>query len=83
MKITLKDSKAKLSELVNRASGGDEVIITVRGKPKVKLVPVEPIKEQQDFAEWSRVLREEAARYSCKVSDSSGGILDEMREDRA
>lgn len=34
---TLKESKAKLSELVERASRGEDVLITVRGRVKARL----------------------------------------------
>ena len=38
---TLRESKATLSALVERACGGEEVVITVRGRPRVRLCPVE------------------------------------------
>ncbi len=34
---TLRESKARLSELVERASQGEDVLITVRGKVKARL----------------------------------------------
>ena len=34
---SLRESKAKLSELVERASQGEDVLITVRGKIKARL----------------------------------------------
>ena len=37
MVVTLKESKARLSELVSRAEGGEEIVITVRGKVKARL----------------------------------------------
>jgi prevent-host-death family protein len=39
MVTTLRESKAKLSELVERASKGEDILITVRGKVKAKLNP--------------------------------------------
>lgn len=41
MEVNLKEAKAKLSQLVERAMGGEEVIIAKAGKPMVKLVPVQ------------------------------------------
>ena len=37
---SLRASKAKLSELVERASRGEDVLITVRGKVKARLTGV-------------------------------------------
>ena len=37
MVVTLKESKARLSELVSRAEGGEEIVITVLGKAKARL----------------------------------------------
>lgn len=34
------EAKTKLSQLVERAEGGEEIIITRNGKPAVKLSPV-------------------------------------------
>lgn len=34
------EAKAKLSELIERAAGGDEIILAVRGKPRARLVAV-------------------------------------------
>ena len=38
--VNLADAKAHLSELVSKAETGEETIITRRGKPVAKLVPV-------------------------------------------
>jgi prevent-host-death family protein len=40
MKVSVSDAKAQLTDLVRRAEAGDEVILTRRGEPKVRLVPV-------------------------------------------
>ena len=37
--VSLAEAKARLSELVARAAGGDAVAITRRGKPVARLVP--------------------------------------------
>jgi prevent-host-death family protein len=44
MKVTvgMQEAKAKLSELVERAQNGDEVVITKRGEPVVTLQPMKP-----------------------------------------
>jgi len=39
--IGIYEAKSKLSQLVERAESGREVVITRRGKPVAKLVPVQ------------------------------------------
>jgi prevent-host-death family protein len=36
--IEVYDARARFSELIERAAGGDEIVITRRGKPIVRLV---------------------------------------------
>ncbi len=40
MHIPVSEAKAQLTELVRRAEGGDEVILTRHGQAAVRLVPV-------------------------------------------
>jgi prevent-host-death family protein len=79
MIATLRESKTKLSELVQLASGGEEVLITVRGRPSARLLPV----GQADFAMdvWMGELA--SLRASLKTSQVvKSTALDEVREDR-
>ena len=46
--VNLADAKARLSELVDRAEAGEDVCITRRGKPVVKLTRIEQPKEPID-----------------------------------
>lgn len=48
--INLADAKARLSELVSRAEGGEEVQISRRGRPVAKLVPLHPAKRAINLA---------------------------------
>ncbi|WP_375285644.1 type II toxin-antitoxin system Phd/YefM family antitoxin [Sphingomonas sp.] len=41
MRVSVSEAKARLTDLVRRAEGGDEVILTRRGQPAVRLVPVD------------------------------------------
>jgi prevent-host-death family protein len=41
VKISLYEAKTKLSEMINRALAGEEIIITRSGKETVKLTPVQ------------------------------------------
>ena len=40
MLLSVSEAKARLTDLVRRAEAGDEVILTRRGQPTVRLVPV-------------------------------------------
>lgn len=61
MQVSVSDAKAQLTDLVRRAEAGDEIILTRRGEPTVRLVPVfdETLRERR-----RRVMNEvmEAAR---------------------
>jgi prevent-host-death family protein len=38
--VSLYDAKTHISELVERAAGGEEIVIMKAGKPKARLVPL-------------------------------------------
>lgn len=78
---SLRDSKAHLSEYVDRASQGEEIVITVRGKPKARLVPIQLPSEDEKQA-WGSRLREARTASSTKRRSSSREILNDLREDR-
>jgi prevent-host-death family protein len=85
MIATLRESKAHLSALVERAARGEEVVITVRGKPKARLCPLaasEPL-SKLGARQWSMQLREARARYSAGPQDSTTEILDDLRGERS
>jgi prevent-host-death family protein len=48
--VSLADAKARLSELVERAANGEEVVITRRGKPVARLIPERPPRKPIDVA---------------------------------
>jgi prevent-host-death family protein len=81
MHVTLRDSKATLSALVEQAVRGDEVVITVHGTPKVRLCPiVTPYSEKPQA--WFGELRELRAKWATKKNVRSADVLDPLREDR-
>ena len=54
MIATLRESKTRLSELVNLASSGEEILITVHGQAKALILSVsEP---RSDTSDWLREL---------------------------
>jgi prevent-host-death family protein len=42
--VNIYDAKTQLSALVDRASGGEEIIIAKNGVPKARLVPIPHVK---------------------------------------
>ena len=79
----MRESKAKLSELVERASKGEEILITVRGKVKARLVGVPREPGAHDMALWATELEElQNALTRPGVRLSTEQILSEDREDR-
>jgi prevent-host-death family protein len=78
---TLRESKATLSALVERASHGEEIIITVRGKPKARLCPMPPA--VADKTTWGKTLREARARYSRRKTSDAGKVVGDLRKDRS
>jgi prevent-host-death family protein len=72
---TLRESKAKLSELVERAAGGEDVLITVRGKAKARLTRASVPAESARRPAWVRELRALQKAYS---KAKSGLRVDEI-----
>ncbi len=55
MQLNILESKNRLSELVRRASQGEEIVIATRGVPTVRLVPAEaPAQARRDVLAWLR-----------------------------
>ena len=79
---TLRESKAKLSELVELASQGEDVLITVRGKVKARLTGVAPQSDEEDIKAWLDELKALREAHTVKQTLSIQQILDEDREDR-
>ena len=83
MNVTLRESKAKLSALVERASAGEEVIITVRGRPKARLCPIdaEPHFESAGFVRELETIQTKY-RVRGKKATPSETLVSKLREDR-
>jgi prevent-host-death family protein len=84
MVMTLRESKAKLSHLVDLASRGEEVLITVRGKVKARLTSAEGPAARTDKRRWVAGLREfqESIGGSAAPRLTVEQILAEDRADR-
>lgn len=61
MRISVSDAKAQLTELVRRAEGGDEVVLTRHGHPAVRLVAIKPAVDRKTRGTLMRRLRAAAA----------------------
>jgi len=82
MIMNLRGSKAKLSMLVERAAAGEEVVITVRGKPRAKLTGMGQMFHPIPDRRWAEELRGLQRKYSRLPRKGSRSVLDDLREDR-
>ena len=83
MTTTLREAKARLSEMVKRASRGEEVVITVHGKETAKLVAVPKRPKKRNKEKWLAELHELRRKYSTgRIGISAQEIQDWDREDR-
>jgi len=81
---TLRESQEELSELVEAASRGEDVLITVEGKVKARLTKAEDEPSEMDKKAWleeidARLREQDTGR---KPSITTEEILDEIRADR-
>ena len=89
--------KAGLSKYLARVKRGEQVVITERGRPVAKLVPLPPRPEGMDEAEWERLLDmerqgritiPEKAGFSPEFwnlprgEDPTGSVVRQLVEDR-
>lgn len=74
---TVAEAKAHLSELLARVEGGEELVITRRGRPVANLSPVRPIKRPPDW-QAIRTFRESMPAMETSTTD----LVREMRDAR-
>ena len=88
MTTTLSKSQAELPRLVEIASQGEDVVITVEGKPKARLTRAEVVngngsKAPVDMDAWLKELEDGLRKYGTgNVGPSTEQILDEDRSER-
>ena len=80
MIATLRESKTRLSELVNLANSGEEILITVHGQPKARILSVS--ESRSDTADWLRELSTLRFSLGQPSTCQKTSALDEVREDR-
>ena len=61
--IGIFEAKNKLSELLARAERGEEVIITRRGRPVAKLVPISALSDRELARLAAQRIRERARKF--------------------
>jgi len=80
MITNLKSAKSRLSELVEKAAGGEEIWLTVRGNPKARICPLPADQSANQKMEWVRSIRESREKYGRqKGAPDSQSLWDELR----
>ena len=84
MQVGVRELKQRLSELIDRAAAGEEIIVTDRGTPRVRISPLAPhgLLEQGVAEGWVRPpLRSGPIGQGPRVR-AERRILDVLEEDR-
>ena len=55
--VNLQHAKMHLSRLVDRASGGEEIVITKSGKPMARLIRYEEPSQRRRGGQWKGLVR--------------------------
>jgi prevent-host-death family protein len=76
MIANVRAAKARLSELLDRAAAGEEIVITSDGRPKAKLVGIPPVRATY------RVNRRLLAARPRKAGTSADKIIRQERDGR-
>jgi prevent-host-death family protein len=50
--VNIYDAKTRLSELVDRAESGEEIVIAKAGRPVARLVPLRAVREERAPGRW-------------------------------
>lgn len=77
-RVSLREANQHLSRYVQMAEGGSEVVITRRGKPVARLVPVESMIRKQLTQEQLEAL--ERTRRRMRKGYDLGGVLPDRDE---
>jgi prevent-host-death family protein len=71
MRIPITAAKGKLSELIRRAEGGDDVILTRRGHAAVQLVPIKTGPDRQSRRALLEAVRASGAAKAIAGPDAA------------
>lgn len=82
MLVSVRESKARFSELLSKALEGEDVVITMRGRPVATLVPVKTAVGEADMKKWAASRRGELLRQPVSDSASGESIVNDLRQER-
>ncbi|NIJ07072.1 prevent-host-death family protein [Sphingomonas vulcanisoli] len=71
MHISVTNAKAQLTDLVRRVEEGDEVILTRHGHPAAKIVPIEPVSDEQSILAAIKAVQMSVAAMGIKGIDAA------------
>lgn len=74
--ISLRDAKAQLSELAERAANGVDIVIAKHGRPTARLTAAREKRKRVDLARLQALVK-----AMPKQSESAGRALRRLRED--
>lgn len=78
MKLPVPQNNPRLAELVRLARNGEEVVLTERGRPAVRLVPVDEQAEADELAKLLRALHGSAKkRFGPNAARSADFLYDD------
>ena len=73
------DAKNRLSELVERAARGEEIVITRRGEPMARLLPPEQPNARVQGRALAERIRQSRAGHTLGAGTSIRALIDEGR----
>ena len=79
MIVNVRESKARMSELLAKVGEGEEVVITVRGRPTARIVPIHKNESPPNRRRWAEELRGRMAGITRAPASSSREIIDDLR----
>lgn len=80
MEISVTDAKGQLTDLVRRAEGGDDIVLTRHGHPTVRLVPISPLQDRSARRKLMEAARRSGAAKAVRgerAADSQDFLYDE------
>jgi prevent-host-death family protein len=67
MRISVRELKARTGDIMRAVEEGKEVVLTKRGKPAARIVPI----EKQDFDVWWEELKQSFRRNRFRNADEA------------
>ena len=93
MEVSVRELKTRLSEYLRRVAAGEEVAITLRGRPVARLAPIASGEEAAEDAAVARIRalpfvtpgkggKPEGARHPVKIKSGQKTLAELVIEDR-